>query len=493
MPEARAKGAVAKWHRWLGWSMTVPLVAWVVSAAVMMLVSMNAPNGLAGIYSLNPYNSVDTQLEGAVVLPGELLSRLRSEFRLDRVYWLRLESRGPHLWYVVKPTPFALAMTFDARTGQRLDPLPDSLLAVVANETLVGSHVVAIESAPEYNRYYDVDRVPAVRAQVTGAQSARLVLSRDEGRTLRRLNAESQRFEWWYRLFHVNQLTDHKWIWTPILYACAVAVLLLTAFGYCLFWWRRPRGVTAGPDAPRSPHALRARLLHRRLGAIAGGILSIQLIIGAYLWLSLGPLEDPFRGKTSFRLDWASGLSTLSDVDSPKEALARLASVLPTSPRPVQALEWRSVGGQQVWVVTVRRDEPSLVFTRDGARVDSLPWMVVGEIARDEVVGRPAFTFVGSSPQLYMDLNRPIPTYQFRFADAAKTDVFVSQATGQVIQRRPQFWRVFGPFLAVHMFSVTGNKSWDMVLLVAFQIAVMGIIATGWFVRFPGESTRGAA
>lgn len=491
MPEASAKGAVAKWHRWLGWSLTVPLVAWVVSAAVMMLVTMNAPNGLAGVYSLNPYNSIDTRLDGADLTPGALLSRLRDEFGLDRVYWLRLESRGPHLWYVVKPTPYALAMTFDARTGQRLDPLPDSLLAIVANEALVGSQVVELESAPEYNRYYDVDRVPAVRAHVTGAQSARLVLSRDEGRTLRRLNAESQRFEWWYRVFHVYQFSDHKWIWTPILYASALGVLVLATFGYCLFWWRRPRGTTAAPDAPRAPLALRARLLHRRLGAIAGGILSIQLLIGAYLWLSLGPLEDPFRGKTSFRPDWAAGLSTLSDVDSPAAILSRLGSVLPSSPRPVQSLEWRSIDGEQVWAVTVRRDQPSLVFTRDGARMDSLPWDVVGEIARDEVVGRPSFTFVGSSPQLYTDLNRPIATYHFRFADAAETDVFVSQATGQVIQRRPRFWRMFGPFLAVHMFSVTGNKSWDLVLLVTFQLVVLGMIATGWFVRFPGKPPRG--
>jgi hypothetical protein len=486
----RARGRVATWHRWLGLGLTVPLVGWVVSAAVMMLVTMNAENGLAGVYKLNPYNSADVRLDAATVDPNAILGKLATEHGIKRIYWMRLQSRGPHLWYVVKPTPFALAMVFDARTGERLDPLPDELLAVVAGEALAGGRVMALDSATEYNRYYEIDRLPAVRATIGGDQAARLIISRDEGRTLRRLNAESERFEWWYRAFHVNQFSSHIFLWTTLLYICAAGVIALTVLGYMLFWWRRPRPASAPVAGQSNVPLLRSRNLHRKLGALAGGILSVQLMVGAYLWLSLGPLEDPFRGKASFSRDWAGGLDTQSSLASPAAILRQVSASLPLTARPIQAIEWRMLGNQGAWVVTPRMDEAPRVFTVTGAPIDSLEPSVAGEIARQEVVGKPSFIYVGPSPQMWMDLNRPLPTYHFRFDDPGQTDVYVTQNTAQVIQRRPWFWRMFGPFLSVHMFAFTGNKILDMLLLATFQLAVLGMIATGWRVRFPGRVGR---
>lgn len=457
---------------------------------MMMLVTMNAPNGLAGVYRLNPYNSSDIRLDEASVDPNAILKKLAADHGIKRIYWLRLQSRGQHLWYIVKSTPYAMAMVFDARTGKRLDPLPDDLLAVVAGEALAGSRFVGLEPATEYNRYYDVDRLPVVRATVAGDQAARLIISRDEGRTLRRLNAESESFEWWYRTFHVNQFSDHKLFWTTLLYICAAGVITLTVLGYMLFWWRRPRRKSVSQPVVTRVRQTGPRNLHRKLGALAGGILSIQLLVGAYLWLSLGPLEDPFRGKASFSTDWNAGFPTDRTLASPATVLRRLSEVLPASTRPVQALEWRVVGNQDAWVVTTRMDEAPRVFAESGAAMNSLDPAVAGEIARQEVIGKPSFIYVGKSPQMWMDLNRPVPTYQFRFNDPGQTDVYVDQTTGQVIQRRPWFWRMFGPFLAVHMFEFTGNKVVDVGLLASFQLAVLAMIATGWRVRFPGKLGR---
>lgn len=482
---ASMKGRVAVWHRWLGWALTIPLVGWVVSAAVMTIVTMSAPNGLAGVYRLNPYNSVDIRLDSATITPTQLLAHLRSAYGIERLYWLRLQSRGSQLWYVAKPTPTALAMTFDAWSGKRLDPLPDSLLAGVAAEALIDSPVVGVRAASEYNRYYDVERVPAVWADVSGAQPARLILSRDEGRTLRRLNVETQRFEWWYRTFHVNQLTENIGLWTTLLYASALGVLLLTAFGYLLFWWRRPRSSTSDEGPARSAQSVQARSLHRKLGVVGGGILAIQLLVGSYLWLSLGPLEDPFRGKASFNPAWTAGMPTHLRLDPPASILQRVSATRPNLLRPIQAIEWRMIGSQPVWAITTRLDEPPLVVSVDGSPLGTLSPSVAGALARQEVVGTPAFTYIGSASQLYMDLNKPVPTYQFRFDDPGKTDIFVSQATGQIIQRRPRFWRLFSPFLDTHTFSITGSKTFDTTLLAAFQLLVLGMIVTGLIIQLP--------
>lgn len=465
----------------------MPLAGWAVSAAVMMLVTMDAPNGLAGVYALNPFNSVDVRLDAARIDPTSMIRQLAREEGLDRVYWLRLQSRGPHLWYVVKPTPFSLAMVFDANTGARLDPLTDRMLEVVAGEALVGGRVAALEPTTEYNRYYTVDRVPAVRAKVTGDRDATLILSRDEGRTLRRLDADSERFNWWYRTFHVNQLSGHMGLWTTLLFACAVGVIFLAALGYLLFWWRRPGSAASTAPAPRRIPSGVSRDWHRKLGTVAGGVLALQLLVGGYLWMSLGPLEDPFRGKASFSADWAGGFSTETSLATPREVIARVSPALPASPRPLQAIEWRRLGDRDAWLVTSRMDEEAYAFAAaTGERIDSLTPATAGAIAQQEILGHPSFKYAGSAPQLWMDLNRPIPTYHFRFDDPGRTDVFVAKSSGQIIQRRPWFWRIFGPFLSVHMFSFTGIKAVDMTVLAAFQLAILGMIVTGWRLQFPG-------
>ncbi|MEX2284119.1 MAG: PepSY domain-containing protein [Gemmatimonadota bacterium] len=477
----RGKARVAWWHRWLGLILTLPLLGWIVSSTAMMLVIMNAPNGLAGNYRLNPVNSVDVSLQSAVITPSAVLKRISAEQGLERVYSLRLQSRGPHLWYVVKPTPSALAIVFDARTGKRLDPLSDELLAAVASEALVGTRFASLEPVTEYNRYYDVDRVQAVRARLQGEQPAMLILSRDEGRTLRRLNDEAASFNWWYRIFHVNQLSDHIVLWTIVLFTSATGVILVSSFGYLLFFWRRNRVI----DSSRSRQYTN-RSLHRKFGVAVGGLLIVELAAGIYMWVGFGPREDRFRGKESINPEWTSGISTSATLADPQTVLQTVAGHLATSPRPVQAIEWRRLYDRDGWVVTQRLDELGKVFdATTGEPIEALPVDVAGLIAQQEVIGRPTFFYVGEGSQLWMDLNRPVPAYRFRFDDPGKSDVYIAKASGQVLQRRPAFWRNTIIPLDLHMFSITGKPWLDMSILMAFQAGIVGSIITGWLLQFP--------
>jgi hypothetical protein len=489
MFSSRTKARVASWHKWMGLILTVPLLGWIISAIAMMLITMEIPNGLQGVYHLQPYNSVDVRLDEAVLTPNDLLQRLATEHGLERVHWVRLDSRGPHLWYIVRPTPFSLAMTFDARTGKRLDPLSDEHLALTANEALVGTRFDRLEPAPEFNRDYEVDRVPAVEATMVGEQPSVLLLSRDEGRTLRRVDAEAAGFHFWYKKFHVTQFTDDVIPWTTVLYIFALGVVALAILGYSLFWWRRKRPVAA--VATRSG-AFAARNVHRKVGIVVGGVLIVQLLAGIYIWLSLGPLNDPFRGKQSFTNDWTSGIPTRHALAGPGEILAKISTALPQSTRPVQTIEWRRLGDQDAWFITTRQDERPVVFdAATGSRIDALHPDVAGEIARQEMVGHPTFKYLGPLHFESMDLNRRLPAYRFRFDDADVTDVYVLQNTGEIVMRRPAFWRLFGPFLAVHMLALTRNKTVDMTLFFLFQIGFLAMIATGWRLQFPGK--RGAA
>lgn len=483
----RTKAKVANWHRWMGLALSIPLLGWVISSMVMVLITFDLPNGLQGVFQLRPHNSVAVDLRGASLTPNRLLEVLASQHGLERIHWLRLEARGPHLWYMARATPFSPVMSFDAHTGQRLDPLSDDLISVVANESLQGSRLEKLVPVAEFNRDYAADRVPAVAATMVGEQASVLILSRDNGRTLRRMDAQAENFHWWYKTFHVNQYTDDVIPWTVLLYACACGTVVVSLFGYLLFWWRRKR-----PPRPETCNttSFSARNLHRKLGLLTGGILVVQLLAGVYIWLSLGPLNDSFRGKPSFATDWQGGISVKQTLAAPKAILAQLGTALPLSDHPVQAIEWRRLGERDVWLISSRKDQRPLVFdASSGARIEALTPEIAGEIARQETAGHPDYDYLGPLHFQSIDLNRRLPAYRFRFKDSAQTDVYVLQDTGDVIMRRPAFWRRFGPFFATHQLAVTRNKTIDLGLLALFQIAFLALIVTGWRIQFPGRKS----
>lgn len=244
----------------------------------------------------------------------------------------------------------------------------------------------------------------------------------------------------------MNQFTNHLAFWTTLLFVAALGVMALSVFGYQLFWWRRGRRVGAAPPSLLRrvvPVMPQTRELHRTMGVIVGGLLMVQLTIGIYLWLCLGPLEDPFRGKASFNRGWRGGMalpparaitSDVSDggardtqtaaLSAPGTVLSQAAGHLPASTHPAQAIEWRRIGGQEFWDVTPRRDEPARMFAAaTGAPLTALPLEVAAEVAREEVAGRPQFQYLGETPQLWMDLNQPVPTYRLRFEDRDRSDI----------------------------------------------------------------------
>ena len=485
MATSRTKASVASWHKWLGLILSIPLLGWVISSAVLMVITFDLPNGLAGVYRLQPYNSVDVQLTSAKLSPTMILQKVSSDYGLERVHWIRLESRGSHLLYIVRPTPFSLSMTFDANTGERLDPLSDKLLAITANESLVGTKFQSLEVSPDFNRDYAIDRVPAVAIKVVGEQPAILMLSQDAGRTLRRSNDDTQSFHWWYKVFHVNQFTDHVIPWTALLYTCVLGVLVSIVLGYMMFWWRRNRLVQV---STAKSGTFSARNLHRKIGVAVGGVLFAQLAIGIYIWLSLGPLNDAFRGKPSFNLDWKAGITTTQELADAHSILKKLSESLPSGLKPVQSIEWRKFLDQDVWLISSSKDERPIAFdATTGEEIEAIHPDVAGEMARQEVKGNPSYEYLEPLYFASMDLAQKLPAYRFRFNDAHLTDIYVMQNTGEIVMRRPFFWRVFGPFLNTHMLAITKNKIIDIIFLALFQISFLVVIVTGWRLQFPGK------
>jgi len=72
-----------------------------------------------------------------------------------------------------------------------------------------------------------------------------------------------------------------------------------------------------------------------------GVFLAAEVLVGAYMWLSLGPLQDPFRGKNTFARPWTGGLSTSDSMAGPDIVLDHVIGALDVDRETVQMIEWR--------------------------------------------------------------------------------------------------------------------------------------------------------
>lgn len=465
---------LARSHRLLGMMVTVPLLGWIASSFVLHGVGLALPNGLQGVYELEPFHAGDVVLEEeALVPPGAILALLERD-GLRRIYWLRLEVLAGRPAYVIKPGPFDLERVYDARTGIRLDPLGEEMMAEMAAGELVDTDVARLGRGDEFNRYYTLGRVPAVSAVMTGAQASELVLSRASGRTLRRTDPLAGWFHRAYLSVHVWQWGESLRLFTAVLYGLVGLSLALVTLGYLLWFQRR--------EARRrwTEHVRRERRIHARLAPVAGLILATQMLVGAYLWFNLGLIEPRFRGQGSFREAWTGGIEVGEHLASAREIASFAPTGMTAAGRPIQRFEWRAAGEARLWLVYPTRTHAGVLLdAASGQPLDRLSPEAARTAAEGVVLGHAAGPPTEDT-EYWMDANARVPTYRFRFTDPDASDVHVSQITGEVIQRRPAIWRAFGPFLMYHTFGFTGNPWLDTLLLTALQFVVLVMVVTGW-------------
>ena len=462
---------------------TIPVVGWIASSFVLHGVGLALPNGLQGVYELQRFHRADVRLETeAAVEPSEVLRTLARE-GLHRVYWLRLDVLGQQPVYVAKPGPYELERLYDARSGQRLDPLSDEVLVAVANGELVGTTVSQAGEHPEFNRYYTMDQVPAVALTMEGDQPTELVISRS-GRTLRRTDPMADWFHKAYLSVHVWQWGDSLRVFTAVLYGLVGLALTLVSLGYWL-WWDRRAARSRWTDAVRP-----ARRIHGRLAPLAGILLATQMLVGTYLWFNLGLIEPRFRGQGSFATEWVGGIAVGEELAPAAAIVAALPEDVVHRAQPIQRFEWRAIGDRRFWIAYPERDAEGLLMDATSGRLLERLTPELARKAGESVVSGEAAGPPTVDEEYWMDFNARVPTYRFRFTDPDETDVHVSQVSGEVVQRRPAIWRAFGPFLAYHTFGFSGNPWFDTALLTLLQLTVLAMVVSGWRLALGGLTRR---
>ena len=70
-------------------------------------------------------------------------------------------------------------------------------------------------------------------------------------------------------------------------------------------------------------------------------------------------------------------------------------------------------------------------------------------------------------------------TWRVDFADADGMSIYVSEATGRVVERRSDTWRLFDIFWMLHTMDYTGRDDFNHPLIIALAFGTLWLAATG--------------
>lgn len=210
------------------------------------------------------------------------------------------------------------------------------------------------------------------------------------------------------------------------------------------------------------------RQLHRWIGLLIAAQLLLWVIGG--LVMSVLRLEE-VRGEDRV-------------AQRPAEALAA-AGVLPPAQviaahgATVNSLALAMLDGRPVYRLKTGT-ESLLVDARSGARLSPLPQDFAERLARADYAGEAEVAGVDWVDTPGMEYReRALPLWRVRFADDRATALYVSPATGDIVARRNDLWRLFDFVWMLHIMDYEGREDFNHPLLIATAASALLFLVTG--------------
>jgi ferredoxin len=214
--------------------------------------------------------------------------------------------------------------------------------------------------------------------------------------------------------------------------------------------------------------------LHKWVGLLTG----IQVL----LWLVSGlviSLLDP--AKVSGR-HWASGTVTNTPPHHASELLEP-AELPATYLEAATALDLDSWQGRPVYRISYA-DGEALVNAVDGS-VMTTGKAEAAELARQDFTGDGAIVSVerGMAPDLETRNNHGV-YWRVDFSDRANTSIYISESTGEILQRRNSFWRVRDFFWMLHIMDYSGRENFNNFLVIGVALIALWLGISGFLLLF---------
>ncbi|HEX8623438.1 MAG TPA: PepSY domain-containing protein [Allosphingosinicella sp.] len=188
----------------------------------------------------------------------------------------------------------------------------------------------------------------------------------------------------------------------------------------------------------------------------------------------------------------------LLDMDTVAGGKARTAAASPALPLggPAWRQVQRSLSGQPVTGVAVRplMDRQVLeVATPAGVRLfdaaDGRPVRVDGPLARRvaeaSYAGGGKVSFVAPLREVELAVREhKLPIWRVDFADAANSSFYVSGATGKLLERRNDTWRIWDFAWMLHNMDYVSRTSFNHPLIIVMAFGIIWLAITGFWLLF---------
>ena len=148
-----------------------------------------------------------------------------------------------------------------------------------------------------------------------------------------------------------------------------------------------------------------------------------------------------------------------------------------------------NVAGRPAYIL-LGGNGPQMLDARNGQSWDGVGEVDIRNVARSSYKGDGA---IGSIKKLNLapnDYAGPLPVWQVKFADRAKTRLYIDPNTAEVLSVRTRLWRVFDLAWKFHIMDVTGEdnfNSWWLRLAsgaaLAFALSGVGLLWLRIFAR----------
>ena len=211
----------------------------------------------------------------------------------------------------------------------------------------------------------------------------------------------------------------------------------------------------------------RVRRLHRWLGLLVGAQLLLWVLGG--LVMSSFPIET-VRGQHLAREVSPQRLPDDLEVLDPARILSRFPG----------ATQLRLKLWRERPVYQVMGEQTQLLDAQSGAVLSPLSEELAVQVAREDYAGDGKIGGVDWLDQPALEYRgRDLPLWRVRFDDDLDTAIYVSPATGEVVARRNDIWRLFDFVWMLHIMDYNERDDFNHPLPIAFAASALAFVLSG--------------
>lgn len=488
-------------HRWIGVAVCVFVVLWFASGLVMMYVGYPSPDFRERLAKLAPLDARDAIVPLAFAWKALPADEVPTEVILQKI------AGRP----IYKFSTRDGVLIVDARTGKLRGRVSEDDALAAAREAVPANRAEyrgAVSEDVWSGRSSLGPHRPLHRFQMDDAAGTLVYVSSATGEVLVVATKAQRRWNYvgaWLHWLYFFYTSAGRAAWRLIVIGLSSTALVLAATGVVIgiMRWRFQGRHRSGSRSPYRNFILR---WHHITGMVFGCLTLTWLFSGL---MSMNPGGVFTSAKSP--LDVASYAGAPFDPRRFRLEAKDLLVTLPVAFAP-RLIEWRLIDGVPFLIARSGRDEkhialasrgsasiaeriPRELLLRAGARLlGGAPMMSVGSLEHYDY-----FYYRSLRHNLSGDEDRPLPVLKLEFADAARTWIYLDEATGAVVTRSDSSSRLQrGLFLLLHdwdlAFLLGTRPSWDILLVLALMggaaLGITGVVIAIRRVRFKLEAAR---